>query len=63
MRNQLAMEARVPAYIVFADAALRDMCRKMPVNRDEFLNVSGVGEAKAEKYSKQFTELIQRYKQ
>ncbi len=63
LRNQLAMEARVPAYIVFADAALRDMCRKMPVNRDEFLNVSGVGEAKAEKYSKQFTELIQRYKQ
>ena len=49
LRNQLAMEARVPAYIVFADAALRDMCRKMPVNRDEFLNVSGVGEAKAEK--------------
>ena len=63
LRNQLAMEARVPSYIVFADAALRDMCRKMPVNRDEFLNVSGVGEAKAEKYSKQFTELIQRYKQ
>ena len=63
LRNQLAMEARVPAYIEFADAALRDMCRKMPVNRDEFLNVSGVGEAKAEKYSKQFTELIQRYKQ
>lgn len=63
LRNKLAMEARVPAYIVFADAALRDMCRKMPVNREEFLNVSGVGEAKAEKYSRQFTELIQRYRQ
>lgn len=62
LRNKLAMEAHVPAYIIFADAALRDMCRKMPVTRDEFLNVSGVGETKAEKYSEQFTAVISRFK-
>ncbi len=63
LRNQLAMEAHVPAYIVFADAALRDMCRKKPVNKQEFLNVSGVGDAKAEKYSDSFTALIKEYLQ
>lgn len=61
LRNKLAMEAHVPAYIVFADAALRDMCRKMPKNKQEFLNVSGVGEAKAEKYAKEFTALIKSF--
>jgi len=62
LRNKLASEARVPAYIIFADAALRDMCRKMPVNKEEFLSVSGVGEVKAEKYSEKFTEVIRRFK-
>ena len=62
LRNKLAMESSVPAYIVFADAALRDMCRKMPVTREEFLNVSGVGEAKADKYSEAFTSLIRNFK-
>ncbi len=62
LRNRLAMEASVPAYIIFADAALRDMCRKMPVNREEFLNVSGVGETKADKYSEVFTELIRGFR-
>lgn len=61
LRNKLASEAHIPAYIVFADAALRDMCRKMPKNRSEFLNVSGVGEAKADKYAEQFTGLIIEY--
>jgi ATP-dependent DNA helicase RecQ len=62
LRNKLASESHVPAYIVFADAALRDMCRKMPGNKEEFLTVSGVGETKAEKYSEQFTEVIRRFK-
>ncbi len=61
LRNKLAMAAHVPAYIVFADAALRDMCRKRPKTKSEFLNVSGVGDAKADKYSKEFTTLIKEY--
>ena len=51
LRSRLAAEANVPAYIVFSDAALRDMCRLRPVNRDEFLNVSGVGKRKAKRQS------------
>lgn len=61
LRGDLASEAKVPAYIVFSDAALRDMCRLLPTNTEEFLNVSGVGKVKAERYGKMFCELIKNF--
>jgi ATP-dependent DNA helicase RecQ len=61
LRSKLAAKERVPAYIVFSDAALHDMCRKLPQNNDEFLDVSGVGKAKMEKYGRQFIGLICNY--
>lgn len=61
LRNKLAAEAHIPAYIVFADSALKDMCKKLPSNDNEFLEVSGVGTAKLEKYGEQFTKLIKKY--
>jgi ATP-dependent DNA helicase RecQ len=61
LRSRLAQEAGVPAYIVFSDASLRDMCRKRPVTGDQFLTVSGVGAAKLEKYGEVFTRLIREY--
>lgn len=61
LRNSIASDEHVPAYIVFADSALKDMCRKLPSNRKEFLNISGVGNAKADKYSDLFCNLIIEY--
>lgn len=58
LRNKFAAAASVPAYIVFTDASLRDMCRKLPKTRKEFLAVSGVGAIKADKYGEAFTKLI-----
>ncbi|MDR2739900.1 MAG: DNA helicase RecQ [Treponema sp.] len=58
LRRELAQAGRVPAYIVFSDAALRDMCRKQPTTKAAFLSVSGVGEVKMEKYGEAFTRLI-----
>ncbi|GBU22781.1 ATP-dependent DNA helicase RecQ [Fibrobacteres bacterium R8-0-B4] len=43
LRAQIAKEQQVPAYIVFSDATLNDMCAKVPRTEDEFLNVTGVG--------------------
>ena len=50
----------VPAYVVFTDATLRDMCAKMPTDEQELLQVSGVGERKAHRYGKAFLEEINR---
>jgi len=61
LRSKLASEAHVPAYIVFSDATLKDMCKKLPQTRDEFLAVSGVGAVKAKKYGELFTAVIKEY--
>jgi len=61
LRRQLASEAKVPAYIVFSDATLRDMCRVRPTNEAEFLTVSGVGRQKAEKYADAFCSVVTAY--
>ncbi len=61
LRSDIAAEESVPAYIVFSDAALRDMCRKLPVDINGFYEVSGVGTRKAEKYGKRFCSLIADY--
>ncbi len=53
-RSQLAAEKGVPAYVVFADSALIDMCKKLPQDEDAFLEVSGVGAAKLEQYGQDF---------
>ena len=58
LRNRLAQERRVPAYIIFSDASLRDMCRKRPQTPEAFLSVLGVGQVKMEKYGAAFIQLI-----
>ncbi|HUH50709.1 MAG TPA: DNA helicase RecQ [Flavobacterium sp.] len=61
LRQQIALEESVPAYIVFSDAALKDMEKILPKNEVEFLQVSGVGTAKKEKYGERFLALISTY--
>lgn len=61
LRGKLAAKAHVPAYIIFSDAALRDMCRILPTDRTMFLTVSGVGRSKADKYGDDFCGLISEY--
>ena len=61
LRFRLAREQHVPAYVVFTDAALRDMSIRKPTDLSQFLEVNGVGQAKAEKYGSLFLEQIQSY--
>ncbi len=61
LRNKIAAKQRMPAYIVFADATLRNMCMHMPANNAQFLEVSGVGQAKLEKYGEAFLAEIKAF--
>ena len=61
LRREIAMNEAVPAYIVFSDASLKDMCRKQPTSLDQFSAINGVGQVKLAKYGKAFTELIDDY--
>ncbi len=52
----------MPAYIVFGDAALRDMARKRPLTPEDFLRVTGVGEKKLEQYGEAMMNAIRSYR-
>jgi ATP-dependent DNA helicase RecQ len=61
VRSSLATKQGVPAYVVFGDAALRDMARRRPSDADRFLEVKGVGESKQRKYGKTMLTAIKAY--
>jgi len=58
LRATIAAEEGVPAYIVFSNATLVDMCRKKPTTRAGMLEVSGVGEVKFDRYGQRFLDTI-----
>lgn len=58
LRLQIAREESMPPYIIFSDRTLIDMCMKMPRTREGMLRVSGVGEAKYEKYGERFIKAV-----
>lgn len=58
LRSHLAAQQGVPAYMVFSNATLTDMCQKLPMTADEFRGVSGVGETKTRLYSAAFLGTI-----
>ena len=61
LRYNLAKEAGIPPYIIFGDGTLKEMSTKIPKNKEEFLEISGVGEVKYERYGEKFKETILDY--
>lgn len=57
-RRLLSVQMRLPAYLIFSDASLADMAKKLPATEAEFKEVSGVGEYKAARYAKVFLPVI-----
>ena len=58
LRKAVSERELKPAYTIFSDATLHDMCRLKPTTIEEFLNVAGVGKIKAEKYGLEFCACI-----
>jgi len=54
LRAEIAREQKVPAYVIFPDSALVDMCRILPQTDEDFLKVSGVGEVKLQRFGQRF---------
>lgn len=61
LRRELADEREVPAYIICSDATLRGLCRRRPATREELLEVTGIGEKKADAYGAAFLTAIADY--
>jgi ATP-dependent DNA helicase RecQ len=61
LRKSLASEQGVPPFVVFSDKTLHEMARFLPATKIDLLNISGVGEAKLDKYGEQFLYAIQEF--
>lgn len=59
IRRDLAEKERVPSYIIFNDATLREMSVVCPTSESEMLRIKGVGEVKYRKYGTPFLEFFQ----
>ncbi|SFK29160.1 RecQ family ATP-dependent DNA helicase, partial [Celeribacter neptunius] len=57
-RRALAEDARVPAYVVFADRTLIEMAENRPQTLDEMARIGGVGAKKLERYGDAFLSVI-----
>jgi ATP-dependent DNA helicase RecQ len=58
LRRDLAAERNVPAYIVFGDATLIDMCRMRPETLDQMSLVNGVGPKKLQDFGPAFLRAL-----
>ena len=57
-RSQTAKDQGVPAYIVFNNRTLAEIAAHHPTTHDELLEISGIGQTKAERYGDALLDMI-----
>lgn len=58
LRKEISEADRVPPYVVFGDSSLKEMSTRYPTTLEQFLDITGVGESKKEKYGERFVSII-----
>lgn len=61
LRRRVSKRLNLPPFVIFQDPSLEDMSVQYPITIDELCNISGVGAGKANRYGKEFVELISAY--
>lgn len=61
-RYKIAQEKGLPPYVIFHDIALKEMAAYLPVNKESFLEIKGVGDKKYENYGEGFIDIIKESK-
>ncbi|WP_392559958.1 DNA helicase RecQ [Orbus mooreae] len=61
LRKDIAEMDGVAPYIIFSDESLLEMVQKLPENKKELLDVTGVGKIKLEKYGELFLDVIEQF--
>ncbi|MDD2571182.1 MAG: DNA helicase RecQ [Bacteroidales bacterium] len=61
LRKMVAKKLNLPPFVIFQDPSLEDMAIYYPIRVEEMANITGVGMGKAQRYGKEFTDLIKRY--
>ncbi len=63
LRTEIAASENLPAYIVFSDRSLQEMSHYLPANKDEMLQINGVGQKKWELYGERFLDAIRQFRE
>lgn len=58
VRTELAAEKSVPPYIICSDKTLKDMCAKLPRDKEQLAYVYGMGEQKIQNYGEAFVTAV-----
>lgn len=58
VRTELAAEKSVPPYIICSDKTLKDMCAKLPRDKEQLADVYGMGEQKIQNYGEAFVMAV-----
>jgi ATP-dependent DNA helicase RecQ len=61
LRKELADSQSVPPYIIFSDATLKEMVKKLPQTVEQFRKIKGVGDQKIKRYCKDFLAEISKF--
>lgn len=61
LRNDIAKEIKMPAYIVLSDKSLLSLANEKPTNLHLFGNAYGIGEHKKKQYGERFVDVICRH--
>lgn len=61
LRKKTAKKVNLPPYVIFQDNSLEAMATTYPITIEELQNIPGVGEGKANRYGKEFVELIKHH--
>ncbi|MCJ8007807.1 DNA helicase RecQ [Lederbergia wuyishanensis] len=61
LRREFAEKEKVPPYVIFSDATLREMSAALPRNDNDLLQIKGIGERKLEAYGTDFLSVINAY--
>jgi ATP-dependent DNA helicase RecQ len=61
LRLRIAKAVSLPPYMIFTDKTLLEMSVKCPTNKQQMLQISGVGENKYQRYGEDFEEVILGY--
>jgi ATP-dependent DNA helicase RecQ len=61
LRNRIAHEENVPAYLIFSDSTLLDLATYLPLSKTDLPKITGFGAYKIERYGMPFLEKIQDY--
>ncbi|OFY85735.1 MAG: ATP-dependent DNA helicase RecQ [Bacteroidetes bacterium RIFCSPLOWO2_12_FULL_35_15] len=59
--KQTAHKLKLPPYVIFQEGSLQEMAIQYPIKMDELVNITGVGQGKAQKFGKAFIDLIGKY--